>query len=504
MKTYIVQLETHDDIISAQDKISWSKARRVLLVWPRRGKVLQRQVDLLLLLRHAQKLGAQIAVITNSGMVKTHARELGIPVFRNTAQAQKSNWLRLHTRRRLPIGPRTPADPVVLRQQRETLQLKPRENRWLQMGAFVAGIFAFLILVLFFAPGAAVELNPAQKIQSLTIAVWASPEIRTANPSGGLPARPVSVEVEGRDQVNSTGEVWIADKTAQGKIVLTNLTDQAVDVPAGSVVMTTQEPVARFITLEAASLLPGVGEQQTVGIQAVTPGLIGNVSAGSIQALEGQAGLRLAVSNPEATSGGSDRRGPAPNAGDARRLREKLLADLKITALEEIQGRLQSEQRLLVNSLRVKEIIEETREPQENIPADMLQLTMRVEFEAWIIDAADLQLVAQAALNATLEKGFQPMPDSLRYTFTAEPTLEETAGSTESFTARGALKIDQIVEAVVIKDKTVEAIRGQTVADAQRILQSQILLADPPNIQMYPEWWSRLPFLPFRIVVVKQ
>src|SRR5574338_373405 len=108
MKTFIVQLETHDDVISARDKISWAKARRVLLVWPRKGSVLERPVDLLVLARHAKQNGAQMAVVTRSPKVKTYAAELGIPVFSSAAQAQGVVWRRPRGSLRSPAGFETP------------------------------------------------------------------------------------------------------------------------------------------------------------------------------------------------------------------------------------------------------------------------------------------------------------------------------------------------------------------------------------------------------------
>jgi hypothetical protein len=504
MKTYIVQLETHDDVISAKDKIAWSKARRVLLVWPRRGKVLERQVDLLLLLRHAQKLGTQLAIVTGSGEVKTNARQLGIAVFRNTAQAQKSNWLRHYARRKFVLQPRSPADAGVLREQREMLRSQPREKLWLRLSAFALGILAFMSLVMFFAPAASVALKPIRKTQALTINVWANPDIPVANPSGGLPARLVAAEVEGRDQIQSSGQAWIPDQPSVGEVVLTNLTDQAVEVPAGSVVLTSIDPVVHFIIAERVTLPAEAGAKVKVLVRAAVPGRSGNVASGQIRAMEGPAGLRLAVENPLPTRAGSDRRAPAPTTVDERQLRDKLLSDLEIAALDEMQGRLQSGQRLLRNTVKVKEIIEELREPRENTPADRLLLSMRVEFEAWYVDDSDLQIVSLAALNATQEKGFEPVPGSLRFAFPSELQLDKTGGSSGSLSARGELQIEQMVEAVMEKEKAVEAVRGHTIQDAQKILQSRLSLAQAPEIAMYPGWWGRLPFLPFRISVVKQ
>src|SRR5512133_3751040 len=175
MKTYIVQLEPHDDAISARDKISWSKARRVLLIWPRRGKILSRRVDLLLLQRHSQQLGAQIAIVTRSSDVKAHAENLGIAVFDSAVKAQASSWHR--ARKRKSPGLETAADgraawaerlaavrPVgsraQLREQRDVLHARQPENHWLRLSAFGIGVLAFLILALCFVPGARVELKP--------------------------------------------------------------------------------------------------------------------------------------------------------------------------------------------------------------------------------------------------------------------------------------------------------------------------------------------------------
>ena len=130
----------------------------------------------------------------------------------------------------------------------------------------------------------------------------------------------------------------------------------------------------------------------------------------------------------------------------------------------------------------------------------MLQLTMRIFFEALAIDELDLQAVSQSALDATLEKGYQPVPGSLKFVFTSEPVLDETDHST----VRGELRIERLIEGVMVEKEAVDAVRGKTISDAQQILKSSLALEDAPEIKMYPVWWARLPFLPFRISVVKQ
>jgi len=53
MKTQIITLESHDDLISVRDRLSWAKTPRILLVAPKYVQVNLRQVDLKVLQRHA-------------------------------------------------------------------------------------------------------------------------------------------------------------------------------------------------------------------------------------------------------------------------------------------------------------------------------------------------------------------------------------------------------------------------------------------------------------------
>jgi len=75
MKTHILQPESHDDVISVLDQISWSKSTRVLLVLPKKQHVINSKKDLQLLTRKAKSQGAQLGLITNDCDVLDLARE---------------------------------------------------------------------------------------------------------------------------------------------------------------------------------------------------------------------------------------------------------------------------------------------------------------------------------------------------------------------------------------------------------------------------------------------
>ena len=123
MKTQIITLESHDDLISVRDRMSWAKTPRILLVWPKYEKVTLRQVDLKVLQRHALSLGAQLGLVTRARRVRQDAEALRIPVFESTGQAQRLAWPRIRRRRWLQHAP-----PKDLREQREQALVK--EEAW--------------------------------------------------------------------------------------------------------------------------------------------------------------------------------------------------------------------------------------------------------------------------------------------------------------------------------------------------------------------------------------
>src|SRR5512141_1081475 len=120
MKTQIITLESHDDLISVRDRMSWAKTPRILLVWPKYEKVSLRQVDLKVLQRHAASLGAQLGLVSRIRRVRLDAGALNIPVFKSTGEAQRVAWPKPRRRRRLVWRP----PRRDLREQREQVLVR--------------------------------------------------------------------------------------------------------------------------------------------------------------------------------------------------------------------------------------------------------------------------------------------------------------------------------------------------------------------------------------------
>ena len=97
MKTQIITLQSHDDLISVRDRLGWAKTPRILLVWPKGEPISLRSLDLKVLQRQAEALGAQLGIVTRRRWVRLEAEALGLPVFESSAAAQ--------TARSFPDGP---------------------------------------------------------------------------------------------------------------------------------------------------------------------------------------------------------------------------------------------------------------------------------------------------------------------------------------------------------------------------------------------------------------
>ncbi|NIM92460.1 MAG: hypothetical protein GTO18_01930 [Anaerolineales bacterium] len=92
MKVQIVYLNPGDDIHSAQDLLGWVKAPRAILVWPDKGRVLTRKLDLVLLKRYADRRGIRIGFLTFDPEVRKDAQELGIPTFDSLDNLPLDSW----------------------------------------------------------------------------------------------------------------------------------------------------------------------------------------------------------------------------------------------------------------------------------------------------------------------------------------------------------------------------------------------------------------------------
>lgn len=499
MRTHTLYLEDYDDIVSTKDKMSWGQGERLLLVWPSRGQILNTKLELTLLKRHSQKLSAELGLVVRDRDTKEQALALDIPVFRSMRQAQRMPW---QTELSDIDGEEESVNNLDrIYELREKLQ-QPRkesvlEKRGARYGIFGLGLAAFISLLVLLLPRAEIHIVPETTLQDITLTVRANEDIPSYNLSGALPAEVIQIVVEGRDTIQSSGAIQIPQEPAQGEVLFTNLTENAVSIPEGTLVSAFNEEAPTFVTIKKGKLPDAAGSSIIIEVVASNPGEAGNLPADSLIIIDGDLGLSVAATNPDPTSGGSERQGPAPTAEDYQELREQLIVSIGESALKEIQESLSEGDFMVTKVPIITTILEEEFTPPEPQPANQLSLLLRVEFEIIFIHREELDGMLGGILDRSIPDGYIVKPDSMIINHLNTPVIADGGTAIWEISAQRSIQLD------ISKEEVINLIKGKSKIAAIQALFNQIDLSREPDISMFPKWWPQIPFLPLRIRVIK-
>jgi hypothetical protein len=470
-----------------------------LLVWPQRGRVLARRIDLLLLQRHAHRLGAQLALITIDPVVSGHARDLGLPIFASVEASRGRRWrgrpARIRIDRRQPTLDRASLRRPERAGGSEWLALFPWLPLALKIILFGLGLGGIAMLALATLPSATVTISPAAQPISATVAIVADPAA-TALVSDTVPARRVRVEVETTGLTATTGLTQIPSEPAAGTVVFTSLDGVVGAIPAGTGLRTTSGNPVRFRTLQTVKLDNHIGATASAEVQAIDLGPVGNVAPGQINAIDGPLGLALAATNPALMTGGARSQKRSVSAADEARLRDQLSQQLKSDALAAINSQLAPDEFLATESVTNTQQVAETYNLAVGEQAEAVQLTLRLAFTGLAINDNQARVVALATLVKQVPRGHTLLASSNRFTREADTHIASDGSVHFSVSASG-------VAVPVIDPERVRAlITGLAVAQAQLRLARALPLSVLPIIVVQPGWYPGLPWMPFRITVV--
>jgi hypothetical protein len=513
MKTHLVQVAPFDDNVSVRDKMAWGKSDRILIVWPRsRTATLDRRLDAEMIKRRADELGAQLAFVARSRDVRYHAKALGIPVFRTMRDAQNRPWPprprdRGFFRRSQDYRGDPDGLPDDLYQSRQ--RARAAGNSFLAGGGpdwirhplarstlLTIGLMAVLSIAAFLLPSAEVRLTPELRNQQLTFVASTGPTIEAINVGGGVPAQPITVVLGGRATVETTGSVELPHQRATGRVDFTNLTDQPIVIPAGTIVADAANGL-RFRTTEQGLLGSEAGSQATVSAEAVQPGPEGNVQAGAIDSVEGTLGLQMRAANQGPFLGGNNQTLRAVTELDRGQAFRSLVDELRLSAADEILLTLDAEDILISQTPFLVNTLEETYSAGPGEPGDILEASARLEFQALVVDFADLEALAVIVLDSALDQNFTAQPETL-----AIEVIEILAVSDDG-RAEWQMRASRDTIAVLTGGDVINQVSGQPQPVARDRLSRLFLLAEPAEIDVTPTWWPRLPFLGFRIDVIE-
>jgi len=494
MKTQIIALESHDDLISVRDRMSWAKSPRILLVWPKFEKVTLRPVDLRILQQHAHYLGADLGVVTRRANVRRDAQSFGIPVFDSSAAAQRETWPTRQPKHRSATRAAYP-QLRVLRDEFRVKEAGWRSKPAARVGFFALGVLAVLMVSVLFIPRAVIKLAPISQLQSITIPVTASTSIQAVGTAGSLPAHEIALTVTGTQSARITSQTSIPVNKASGIARFKNLTQAALTIPAGTVVYSSAPNPVGFATQNDTHLPGNVNAVVEVPIVAVEAGAAGNLPANSLSTIDGSVSLSASVTNPNPLTGGSDRMATAPSEDDHKRVRSVLMDLLATRAQQQISDSIGAKDVLLVNTLKMGEVSEENYDPPAGQAGNLLKLTMSVPFQAQYLSADDLTQLAETALDASGPQGFAPMPGTLTYKLVGNPVPDGSGAS------RFSLQVERMSVHQIDLNQANALARGLSTKAASQILRAKLPLAKAPEIDLNPSWWPWLPLIPFRITV---
>lgn len=494
MKTQVIKLDSHDDVTSVRDKMSWAKAERILLVFPPRSRILPRPLDLQLLQRHAATLGAQLAVVSRSFDRRRSAEELFIPAFARIELAHHKSWERENP---VPTPVRRNERPDLDQMHREAFPPEAawRSTFWLRFGFFTLAVLAILAVLSLFIPTATIILNPATGLQSLTLNISASPGVTAVNLAGNLPSRLSSLIMEQSKSIQVTGKVAVPDTRAKGLVVIRNLTTMQIIIPAGTVIRTQSSPPVRFATESNADIEPGIDKKVNVPIQAMEGGTSGNLPADALVSFEGELGASLAVTNPDPTTGGTNKSAPIQTAADRSNLRATLLSEILGQCSPSINQQLAEGDIYFPGTLDVSQVLSESYFPAEDQNGDTLSLTMQVQCQVQYAARQDLDALSNMALDAVLPGGYVTTSADLALRPTSPPITEADG------TTHWEMQVQRVLRASLDPLKVVKLSAGRKPTDAAQLLKKTLALSEPPDIHITPAWWPWMPLIPFRITV---
>lgn len=497
MKTQLIPLESHDDLISVRDRMSWAKTPRILLVWPKSERIALRPLDLKVLQRHAASLGAQLGLVVRHRNIRREAQALGIPVFNSTGQAQRNPWPERNLRtKRVRRKPRQ--NLRAKRKQVQVMEEAWRSHPVTRISFFALGVLAVLTMATLFIPRAQVILNPETEVQTVTLPVRADPAVNSVFITGNIPLRKLSMVVEGSQEAHATGKMPVPVSKAEGIVTFRNLTDEAVSIPAGTVLTSTGLPGVRFLTVGTGELEAGLDATLDLPVEAESAGSAGNVEAEAIQAIEGNLGLLITVTNAEPTTGGRNRLADAATERDRARLREELFTELEAQALGEMEALLETDDQIFPDTLEAEQILEETYEPPLGQPGDTVKISLSVEYIVAYASGADLTELASTVLNASMPEGFMATTEPMQF-----EALNEYQTDSDGAT-HWVLQVTRELVKYIDKGKITPLVQGRSMAVARVQLSEKLDMPNPPEIRLNPEWWPWMPLIPFNITVETQ
>lgn len=157
-------------------------------------------------------------------------------------------------------------------------------------------------------------------------------------------------------------------------------------------------------------------------------------------------------------------------------------------ATTEISESLEDDEALAPQSIRMEDRIEFETRPAVGVPSESVAVHLRLLTNALVYDAARLEAWAADAIADSAGASLAILPETVRVEL--QPT--DQPGRYQA-----VLRADAIEH--VDFAGVASRLSGKAPGEAEAILLAELGLETSPHIRIWPEWWPRLPLLPWRI-----
>ena len=341
--TEIIHLQNYDNFYSLMDRLnqldaSGEGSRKILLVWPARGRILESSLEFGRLRSWAVRNHYEIALVIPGHTLNCKmAVEQGISVFESVNEAYEKKWLSFSKRLSKTDGSERLRNLIVLKGDAEKTE-RTKSSFGTRLIAFLL-TFAVLMGVCYaILPQARVEITPYLVQKSINMTIWTDDRLDVPTIAGGIPTEEKRFELNLFTEVPAGGIVQTEPGIAVGEILVQNSCDRVTSASAGVQIGTAEdfEQGINFITLEDVVLTPG--EERAVRIEAVNGGEEGNLIAGSIQFTEYPESLCWNIRQTQPTHGGTSGTFRSPNEADLKKAQDQIDDQIQKAALSALES----------------------------------------------------------------------------------------------------------------------------------------------------------------------
>jgi len=309
MATNPIYVETEEEIPELVERLRRYRGDDTMLVLPMRSRIGQSRFNFQLLRNYAARMGKRVTVVCDDPAVQKMASESGFPVFGavgpmgegiasepEQAPPPRKWWQRRIVAPVTHVGVSAPTKLLT----KSATEVKPGRVLLYLVAAVL--LLVGLVGAAIFVPSASVTLvAQAQPFSQRDVEIQAQP---------GKPPMRVRVSVVSRSDsqgFKTTGVKQVQLAPAIGQAVYTNGCTHNSPTFYFKSGQRLYDPSNQLTFAQTSSTVAvDAGKSVTVNIQAVVPGLAGNVGSHVISQIVPNDFACLTVDNPQATGGGAD------------------------------------------------------------------------------------------------------------------------------------------------------------------------------------------------------